>query len=126
MDPVCVKLNLYRGDTWHTTLRLWEDEARTIPLDISGQEASSYIKDEFDGAERMILDATVTAPNLIQLLLPFGQWADWPATQLTGVWDVQLTDSSGNVTTVAYGDVAIQPDVTTMGFAEDELTPAES
>lgn len=109
MQPGKFDLTLYRGDTAKMRFVLWQDTAHTIPYDISTATAKSEIRDKSAGTTVVEMDCTVTAPNIIDVVLD----AASSATVLTkGVWDLQLTWPDNTVRTVVAGGVTTTADVT--------------
>ena len=101
--PSQVDLTLYAGDDFTFTLTC------SGPA-ITGQTATAQIR--ATAANSSVLGAmttSITAPNIVNLTIPHTVSSSLPAT---AVWDCQLTDGSGNITTIASGSVTTTPDVT--------------
>ena len=109
MTPGKYDLALYRGDTYSWRFQLWEDDARTDPVDLTGVVAESEIRDKSGGAVIMTLECVVTLPNIIDVELAADLWTGAPPA---GAWDLQLTYATGEVRTVVAGKVVITPDIT--------------
>lgn len=109
MQPGRYDLSLYRGDTAALRFVLWEDTGHTVPYDISTATAASEIRDKSGGAVITALTCTVTAPNIIDVVLDA---AASPSVVAKGVWDLQLTWPDGTVRTVIAGNVTTTADVT--------------
>lgn len=104
-------LSIIRGDDYRVMVTLTSNGA---PFDLTGYTAKAQIRPS-------------TAPSAV-LYAEFTATVETPATDgvikleldnvttsaLTGngVWDLQITDSGGWVTTVASGAVTLVPDVT--------------
>jgi hypothetical protein len=97
---------LYRGDSYGFAVRVWTDEAHTIPGDLAGATAAAELH---QGPEVMVFDCTVT-DNVVDVEVPAAAWGD--VGPGTGRWDLQLTWSDGRVFTVLAGAVTIAGDVT--------------
>lgn len=110
MTPADYNLALYRGDTGRWRFVLWADAGKTQPLDLTGATADAMIRDKVPSSTfAMHMDCTVTEPNIIDMVLTSIQCSELPAK---GVWDMQLTYPSGDVTTILKGSVAVTQDVT--------------
>lgn len=109
MTPGFYSLDIYRGDTYQWRFQLWQDEARTDPLDLTDAQVASEIRDKSGGALIIALDCTITPPNIIDATLPASSSAQCPPR---GVWDLQLTFPGADVMTVVGGLVNVTGDVT--------------
>jgi hypothetical protein len=120
MMPGDYPLVLYRGDTYHWVFTLWQDEAKTIPTDLTGATAKAEIRDAPGGPTIVALTCTIPAAaphNVVDMKLIAAASATLPAA---GVWDLQITyTATGEVGTVLAGAVTVTPDVTdsTVGLA---------
>jgi hypothetical protein len=110
MKPGKYPLVLYRGDTYHWQFVLWADESKITPADLTAVTPKAEIRDKPSGSKVIAMTCTVEAPNLIKMVLA----ADASAKLLPtgGVWDLQLTYASGDVSTVLAGTVTVIADVT--------------
>lgn len=109
--PASYPLSIYRGDSYRWRFAFWVDNAKTIPMDLSGVVAAAQIRDKPDG-QVMDLDCSVTQPNFVDVAIGVDQWDDSGYTAFGGGWDLQLTYPSGDIVTVVAGAVKIQQDVT--------------
>jgi hypothetical protein len=107
--PASYDLKLYRGDTGRYAFVLYQDAAKTAPVDLTDATALAQIRDAPGGRNLADMDCTVTLPNRIDVVLPADQSATLPAR---GVWDLQVTMGGGDVTTVVAGKVYVGLDVT--------------
>ena len=115
MFPGKYALTLYRGDSYHFQFRLWADEGKTTPIDLTGVVAKAEIRDKPSGSTIISTDCVVTLPNIIDMKLNAVQSSRLPGR---AAWDLQLTYiSSGWVNTVLYGGVTVTADVTDSGYA---------
>jgi len=105
--PGDLPLSLYRGDSYAFAVRVWSDEAHTIPGDLAGATAAAELR---QGAEVITLDCTVVEPNTVDVVLAADAWGT--VGPGTGRWDLQLTYADGRVFTVLAGAVTIAGDVT--------------
>jgi hypothetical protein len=105
-------LYLYRGDSYGWDFRLWEDDIRTVPLDLTAATSQVEIRNSPGGAFVVPLASTITLPNIVHVSVSSGDSAQVPAS---GVWDLQITFSGGETLTPLSGVVAVTPDVTTNG-----------
>ena len=108
MRPGRYDLRLYRGDSRAWRFRVWQDDARTIPVDITDAEVAATIRGSC-AHQPLPLQLTVTAPNIIDAVLDADE-----ARLLTrhGTWDLQLVWPGEWVTTVLFGDVFVSDDTT--------------
>jgi hypothetical protein len=110
MLPADYNLNLYRGDTGRWQFKLWADSGKTQPVDLTGVTAEATIRDRAPSSGyAMMMDCSITPPNIIDMVLTSTQSADLPAK---GVWDLQLTYPGDDVVTPLKGTVAVTQDVT--------------
>ncbi|HEY1878436.1 MAG TPA: hypothetical protein VGG68_00740 [Caulobacteraceae bacterium] len=109
MIPGAFSLNIYRGDTHAWRFTLWQDDARTVPVDLTNVAVKSEIRDRPAGAVIQPLALAVTLPNIIDATLTSALTAQLPTS---GRWDLQLTDVAGWVSTVLAGTVTVLGDVT--------------
>jgi hypothetical protein len=109
MIPGKYDLKLYRGDSYTWRLILWNDDAKTVPFDLTGAIVESEIRDKPSGAKIIPLTCVITLPNTIDITA-------YPANSVAappkGVWDCQITLPDGTVKTPIGGQVIVVPDVT--------------
>jgi hypothetical protein len=108
MTPGKYALLIYRGDSYKWQFKLWSDTAKTVPLDLTGVTVKAEIRDKPGGNVLGALTCVVTLPNIIDASLAAAE----TATLTSGVWDLQLTYTGGNVSTVLTGLVTVTMDVT--------------
>ena len=106
MIPGTYDLCLYRGDTSRWQFRVWLDEAKTIPADLTGAAAKAQIRPGHAGTATDMV-CVITLPNIIAMTLPAGT-----SPPQRGLWDLEVTYASGDVQTVLAGKVTVQGDVT--------------
>lgn len=110
MIPATYDLALYRGDTGRWQFKLWQDAAKTQPVDLTGVVVLVQIRDKASGGSFMQwVDTGVVPPNIINMTLTPEQSRNLPNK---GVWDMELDYPSGDVVTVLKGAVAVTNDVT--------------
>jgi hypothetical protein len=110
MLPGAFDLELYRGDTARWQFALWQDAARSVPVDLAGVTVAAQIRDQPDSATILVtLSANITLPNVVNVALPAGLAGTLPSR---GVWDLQLTWTGGDVQTILAGVVLVMLDVT--------------
>lgn len=117
MIPASYDLSIYQGDTYSITLRLRSsnsDGSLGAYVDLTGATPKSEIRDatgvliaEFDAT---LLDQTTTPGGVTLSLTHTVTAALTPAVDL--LWDFQVTDSAGGVTTYLRGNVSITGEVT--------------
>jgi hypothetical protein len=102
-------LYLYRGDDLiPVSFVLWQDTARTEPVDLTGAAVAAQIRANPDAPVAVDLTCTVALPNVIHVSLS----GALSATAPPGSWDLQVSYPSGQVTTVVAGPVFVTPDIT--------------
>jgi hypothetical protein len=107
--PVEVPLYVYRGDSRSWGFRLWEDDERTQPYDLSQvTSVRAQVRRSPDHRVAVELVCQITPPNWIFVHLSAGQSQGCP----TGRWDLQLTRPVSRVQTIIKGPVIVEPDVT--------------
>jgi hypothetical protein len=109
MTPGKYSLAIYRGDSYSWQFKLWQDAAKTQPVDLTGVTVKSEIRDKPAGVVLGTLTCAVTMPNIIDASLTA---ADTTAITTSGVWDLQLTYADGEVSTVLAGAATLTMDVT--------------
>jgi hypothetical protein len=109
MMPGGFSLLIYRGDTHAWRFTLWQDVEKTEPVDLTGINVKAEIRDRAAGAVIQSIALAVTQPNIIDAKLTA---AETSALLVSGVWDLQLTDPSGWVSTILAGSVKVVGDVT--------------
>lgn len=121
VTPGKYDLDLYRGDSYVWEFRLWTDEARTDPVDLSTATVAAQIRDKSGGA--IVIDLAcevvagtagpppITTHNTIRTTLAAALWDDAPGLG-AGVWDLEVTYADGTVQTVLAGKATATPDVT--------------
>lgn len=107
MQPACLPLDLYRGDSTTMHLLLWDSNSN--PIDLTGVIAKSQIRDRPAGTTIINLICVITLPNIVDITLLA---ADAKALPPAGVWDLQFTYPSGDVRTALAGPVSVTADVT--------------
>jgi hypothetical protein len=104
--PAAINLLVYAGDDLYLDLSVTNVGA---PADLTGYSAKAQIRaTPADTAILATLTATI-AGSTVHLHL-----VHTDAATLSGsaVWDCQLTDPIGNISTIAAGTVTVTPDVT--------------
>jgi hypothetical protein len=109
MLPAIFPLAVYRGDTLRFTVRVWQDAAKTLPVDLLGANAAAEIRDAPGGPVVVPLSCAITLPNSIVVTLLASQS---PRVPTTGAWDLQLSLLGGDIKTVLAGPVTATSDVT--------------
>lgn len=105
--PARVDLMVYQGDDFFVTVAV---DDSTTPIDLTTYTAKAEIRSAA-GSPTILATFTTTILNALTvgLHLPHAQ-----SELLTsnGAWDVQITDTAGQVTTLAYGSVSVVKQVT--------------
>lgn len=111
--PGSYPLALYRGDSYTWQFRVWEDEAHTVPVDLTGATAAAEIRYTPGGTDILTLTCAVTAPNMIDVTLPASAWDTFPVKKTgTPAWDLQVTFPGGEVVTYLAGPATLTSDIT--------------
>ena len=108
MTPGNYPLVIYRGDSYKWQFKLWSDTAKTQPVDLTGVTVKAEIRDRPGGNLLGTLACAITMPNVINASLTSTD----TALLTSGAWDMQLTYSDGEVSTVLSGLVTVTMDVT--------------
>jgi len=111
--PGTYSLTVYRGDSYRWQFKLWADVEKTDPVDLTGVTAKAEIRDKPGGKRVTPLACQVTLPNVIDASLSAVASAALLAGKAT--WDLQLTYTGGDVSTVLSGPVVVTADVTDSG-----------
>jgi hypothetical protein len=107
--PQEVDLVLYRGDDFYLTVTV--TAAAGGPFDLTGYVPTAQIRETPDDADPPLAAFTATvAANVITLHLTHTAAA--ALTVDPAVWDVQIADPLGGITTLARGSVTVTLDVT--------------
>jgi hypothetical protein len=112
MPPGAYNLELYEGDTYSAQFVLWADAKKTQVVDVSGSTAKAEVRNAPGGNLLTTMECTVTPPNNIGVRMPASAWTSWPPNVVKGVWDLQVTYPSGDISTVVAGSVTVTADVT--------------
>ena len=102
-------LAVYQGDDWAGTVTIRNEDG--TPADISGYTAQAQIRRAVADADPVVeveMSATVESPQ-VHLSIPHDE-----TEGLSGryVWDLQLIDGAGAITTVLAGKVIVTAEVT--------------
>jgi hypothetical protein len=105
-------LCIYQGDDFACVLTIL-NAADGTPADLTDFTAQSQIRtgpaDQAPGMVAATMLCTVLVPNQVSLWLPREQTQSLSGQYL---WDLQLSSSAGNVTTVLGGNCNVMPEVT--------------
>ena len=113
MLPATYPLALYRGDSYAWQFKLWADDAKTDPVDLTGVVAKAEMRVSPGTDPAMVMICIVTQPNIIDVELPAAELDKFILTEAgAAIWDLQLTYDSGDIKTVVRGVVSITADVT--------------
>jgi hypothetical protein len=109
MTPGKFDLSLYRGDSYAWRFILWQDEAQTVPVDLTGATVEAEIREKSAGTSVVALTCTPSLPNTVDVAMTPDLYATCPSK---GVWDLQVTFPDGSVQTPVAGTVTVSGDVT--------------
>jgi hypothetical protein len=110
MTPGSFPLEIYRGDSYRWQFKLWNDTGKTDPVDLTGVTAKAEIRDRPGGKKVTPMACTIDAPNIVNVALSAANSALLVGGKAS--WDLQLTYSGGDVSTVLAGPVTVTVDVT--------------
>ena len=113
MTPGTYPLEIYRGDSYRWQFKLWNDVDKTDPVDLTGVTPKAEIRDKPAGKKVTPMTCTISAPNMIDVALAAADSGSLIAGK--AYWDLQLTYSGGDVSTVLAGPVTVTADVTDSG-----------
>jgi hypothetical protein len=109
MQPGKFDLTLYRGDSYEWQFVLWQDEDKTVPVDLTGATVAAEIRDKTAGRTVIDLQPRVDVSNVVTIRVTPDMYKRCPAR---GVWDLQILFPDGHVHTPIYGTVTVTGDVT--------------
>jgi hypothetical protein len=101
--PVDVRLVAYRGDSWSQHFRFLRD---SVPVDLTDATVESWARADAEVVELQV-DVDDPASGTVAISAP----ADGLAAQ-TWDYDVEVTESGGDITTWVRGTLTVRPDVT--------------
>jgi hypothetical protein len=110
--PLPATLTIYRGDDLAAAVTV-TDAATGAPADLTGYTAQSQIRASANDAAIAASFVCTIAANVITMILTHDQTQAF--TRTAYVWDVQVTDPNGWITTLLAGPVEVTFDVTTGG-----------
>jgi hypothetical protein len=110
--PFRYDLAIYRGDSYAWQFRLWQDDAKTIPVVLTDASAAAQIRDQPGGSRVVSMACVIDLPNTVGVTLAPESSQRVPNE---GVWDLQLTFPGNQVSTAVNGLVTTTPDVTLLG-----------
>jgi hypothetical protein len=105
--PTQVNLSVYQGDDF--LLKIVVDDTLS-PIDLTTYTAKAEIR-AIAGGPTVLATFDVTIVDAVTLMLHLTH-DDSALLAGNGVWDVELTDATGMVTTLAAGAVILVKDVT--------------
>jgi len=111
--PTNASLNLYQGDDWAGLVSVYQADG-TTPFDLTGYTARAQIRrDVADRALDVLAEITIGVVDAAGGLLSLDLDHTVTAT-LSGhlLWDLQLTDAAGEITTILAGGVNVTSEVT--------------
>ena len=109
--PEKYPLTEMRGDSVGHQIRLWEDDAHTIPVVLNGAVVTAQLRVKDTDPDPVDAWAVTTAGNAITITLSPDQTAALPAST---VWDIQVDwhADGTTVTTPHRGTLKLTQDVT--------------
>ena len=110
MTPVRVPLTVYQGDTYSWQFVLWQDAARTVPVDLDGMTPKAEIRTRSGAPVLATLALDVTLPN--EIMMTLSRDDSLKLTVPHARWDMQVTLADGSVTTIIAGPVSLTRAIT--------------
>jgi hypothetical protein len=116
-------LEIQQGSDYYQVFKFFEDEAKTIPLDLTGSTAMMYIRrDDYDGAKLVTLESELDgglsineAASTISVSIPAAVTSAILAVKgddsIPGVYDLEIY-GVGTAIRVVQGAVIISREVT--------------
>ena len=111
MVPAELNLTIYEGTNYNLSI-LWKDD-NDNPVDLTNFTASMHIRDTIESAAKIDCSPYFTlggTAGTVSLALPATFIVDIGYT--SGVYDIDLEDTSGNVYRLLLGTVTIREEVT--------------
>jgi hypothetical protein len=105
--PAAVNLLVYQGDDLYLDLAV---TSKGAPADLTGFTAKSQIRSTPPSTTVLAELLTTISASTIHLHLVHTDAATLPVQP--AVWDCQLTDASGNISTIAAGTVTVTAEIT--------------
>jgi hypothetical protein len=103
-------LAIYQGDDYVADILVTDDDG-TTPADLTGCAARSQIREDFSPASPLIAEfECVIEASTITIALSHDITSMLTCPKY--VWDIQVTDGNGWVTTLLAGQVAVTKEVT--------------
>jgi hypothetical protein len=109
MNPGKFDFSMYRGDSYAWRFVLWTDDAKTVPLNLTGAAVDLEVRDKPAGSIVFPIPCVIVPPNNVDVIFTPEMYDGCPAK---GVWDMQITFSDGEVQTPIGGSVSITQDIT--------------
>src|SRR5215471_18093727 len=98
--PGTYGLDLYRGDTYAWRFVLWQDAAKTQPVDLTGAVVGAQVRATHDG-DLLATFAVAVDPDTSEAI-PGGSYR----------WDLEVWWPDGTVRTILAGGCRVTDDVT--------------
>lgn len=111
-----VAISLYQGDSRELLFRFFTDDARTVPLDLTGYGSVATGQIRAKPGQPVLAPLDLSGSDLAggHLVITFTPewWVTYPAF-LRGGFDVQIaTEDASTVTTVLLGQLTVRADYT--------------
>src|SRR3954469_8155584 len=108
--PEVVNVAMRRGESFALAVQVWDDDAQTVPTDLTGTIVTAQSREDPDGVLIGDWDVQVTG-NSVALVLSGKASAGLP---VLSYWDCQVDwhADGATVTTIVAGAIAADPDVT--------------
>jgi hypothetical protein len=112
--PVKTALMIQRGTTWSAYFPVFDPDAPTMPLDLTGWTARAQIRAWYGASLALFswpedADIECTVEGRVYIHVEPEQSTAW--TWDRGVYGVELSDPDLNVTALAQGPVLVIPEV---------------
>lgn len=105
--PQNVNMEFWRGDSQEFIVRFKNEQGVAIPL--TGQTPAAVMKASFNSSTSYAFTTTIQNGNEVRVYLPSSISKTIPAGDY--IWNLQLTNASGDVRTYLAGDITVYAEV---------------
>jgi len=107
--PTNADIVLYKGDYARFFITIKDTDGN--PIDLTGKTPKASLKRSYSDQNSISFTTTISSSTVIEVYLP----SSVSKSLVVGsyIWDLQLTDESGDARTYLAGDVTVMDEVTT-------------
>jgi hypothetical protein len=106
--PSNYDLAIWQGDSWGP-FDIEVTGAGGTPVSLSGRTPTAVIRETLTSEEEWVITCTVNNDNHVQVYMPSAVTKTMEAGSY--VWNLQMTDTNGDVRTYLAGDVTVYAEV---------------